>query len=98
MRYVSLDEQTALASAQSDPHGFVASFSETSVVLDEFQYAPKLIPAIKLISDQLQPDQCGRSFLTGSADLLILSAHDNLVSRARVYLRIAGLETLAVEV
>jgi predicted AAA+ superfamily ATPase len=69
MRYVSLDEQTALASAQSDPHGFIASFGEASVVLDEFQYAAELIPAIKLVSDQLQPHQRGRFFLTGSADL-----------------------------
>ena len=47
MRYVSLDEQTALASARSDPHGFIDSFTGKPVVLDEFQYAPELITAIK---------------------------------------------------
>jgi len=69
MYYVSLDEQTALASAQSDPHGFINSFMGKPVVLDEFQYAPELITAIKLASDQLQPDERGRFFLTGSADI-----------------------------
>ncbi len=58
-----------LASAQSDPHGFIDSFTGKPVVLDEFQYAPELITAIKLASDQLQPYERGRFFLTGSADI-----------------------------
>ena len=58
-----------LASAQSDPHGFIDSFTGKPVVLDEFQYAPELITAIKLASDQLQPHERGRFFLTGSADI-----------------------------
>ncbi|MBW2708933.1 MAG: AAA family ATPase, partial [Deltaproteobacteria bacterium] len=69
MRYVSFDEPSALASALNDPHGFIDTFSEQSVVLDEFQYAPELIKAIKLASDQLQPHERGRFFLTGSADI-----------------------------
>ncbi|OQY41724.1 MAG: AAA family ATPase [Anaerolineaceae bacterium 4572_78] len=69
IHYVSLDEQTVLASAQSDPHGFIDSFTGKPVVLDEFQYAPELITAIKLASDQLQPYERGRFFLTGSADI-----------------------------
>ena len=69
MRYISLDEQTALASAQSDPHGFIDSFVRQPTVLDEFQYAPELISAIKLVSDQLQANERGRFFLTGSADI-----------------------------
>ncbi|MCK5521975.1 MAG: ATP-binding protein [Thiomargarita sp.] len=69
MLYVSLDEQTVLASAQSDPHGFINSFMGKPVVLDEFQYVPELITAIKLASDQLQPHERGRFFLTGSADI-----------------------------
>ncbi len=69
MLYISLDEQTAFASAQSDPHGFIDSFNNQPVVLDEFQYAPELIHAIKLVSDQLEPYERGRFFLTGSADI-----------------------------
>ncbi|HFU74646.1 MAG TPA: AAA family ATPase, partial [Arcobacter sp.] len=69
MLYISLDEQTVLASAQSDPHGFIDSFSGKSIILDEFQVVPELIPAIKLVSDQLQPHERGHFFLTGSADI-----------------------------
>lgn len=69
MRYISLDEQTAFASAQNDPQGFIDSLAGRSVVLDEFQYAPELVKAIKLASDQLSPQERGRFFLTGSADI-----------------------------
>ncbi len=69
MRYISLDEQTALASAHNDPQGFIDSLAGRPVVLDEFQYAPELVKAIKLASDQLTPEERGRFFLTGSADI-----------------------------
>ncbi len=69
MEYVSLDEQTALASAKRDPHGFIESLANKPMVLDEFQYAPQLVKAIKLVSDQLPPNERGRFFLTGSADI-----------------------------
>jgi predicted AAA+ superfamily ATPase len=44
MYYVSLDEQTYLASAQSDPHGFIHSFTGKPIVLDEFQQDNLSIP------------------------------------------------------
>ncbi len=69
MLYISLDEQTAFASAQNDPQGFIDSLADRPVVLDEFQYAPELVKAIKLASDQLSPQERGRFFLTGSADI-----------------------------
>jgi len=69
MEYVSLDEQAAFASAQTDPQGFIDSFAGQSIVLDEFQYVPELIQAIKLVSDSLHPHERGRFFLTGSADI-----------------------------
>jgi len=69
MKYISLDEQTALESALSDPQGFIDSLMNHPIVLDEFQYAPGLVAAIKLVSDQLKPDEKGRFFLTGSADI-----------------------------
>lgn len=67
--YVTLDDQPTLASVQSDPHGFIRSLGPRGVVLDEFQYAPALIPAIKEASDRLQPHEKGRFLLTGSADV-----------------------------
>lgn len=71
MVYVSLDEQAMLSSAKSDPVGFIQSLlnRNQSIVLDEFQYAPELVSAIKLESDHLSPDERGRFFLTGSADV-----------------------------
>ncbi len=69
MQYISLDDKTALASARYDPHGFIDSLKEQPVVLDEFQYAPELVKAIKLVSDLLPLYERGRFFLTGSADI-----------------------------
>ena len=69
MNYITLDDQATLAAARSDPHGFIHSLGRKPVVLDEFQYVPDLIPAIKEVSDRLAPDEKGRFLLTGSADI-----------------------------
>jgi len=69
MQYLSLDEAGVAAAAENDPHGFIQSFTDQNVVLDEFQYAPELIPAIKQVSDNLPAGQAGKFFLTGSADI-----------------------------
>ena len=69
MEYITLDDQSTLASAQNDPHGFVRSLGRRSAVLDEFQYAPTLIAAIKETSDNLEPHERGKFLLTGSADI-----------------------------
>ena len=39
MQYISLNEQTAFASAQNDPQGFIDSLANQPVILAEFQYA-----------------------------------------------------------
>ena len=69
MGYITLDDQATLASVESDPHGFIRSLGSKRVVLDEFQYAPSLIPAIKEASDNLAPSEKGKFLLTGSADI-----------------------------
>ena len=69
MDYFSLDDQAVLAAATSDPHGFIRSLGDRRAVLDEFQYAPALVPAIKEASDKLAPGQRGKFLLTGSADI-----------------------------
>ena len=69
LEYVTLDDQATLAAVESDPHGFVRSLGSKRVVLDEFQYAPALIPAIKEASDRLAPHERGKFLLTGSADI-----------------------------
>lgn len=69
MQYLSLDDEGVLAAARNDPHGFIQSFAGQNVVLDEFQYAPELTPAIKRASDNLPSGQKGKFLLTGSADI-----------------------------
>ncbi len=69
MGYITLDDQAILASVKTDPHGFIRSMGARKVVLDEFQYAPDLIPAIKEVSDRLSPDEKGKFLLTGSTDI-----------------------------
>jgi len=66
---MTLDNPTILASAENDPHGFIQSLGERCLVLDEFQYAPGLVLAIKEASDKLKPDEKGKFLLTGSADI-----------------------------
>ena len=69
LEYFTLDDQATLAAVQSDPHGFVRSLGPRAAVLDEFQYAPALISAIKEASDRLEPHEKGKFLLTGSADI-----------------------------
>lgn len=69
LEYLSFDNQNILQSAQNDPHGFIDSFKNKKLILDEFQYVPGLIPAIKQASDNLSPDEKGKFLLTGSADI-----------------------------
>lgn len=69
LKYISFDNQNILQSAQDDPIGFIDSYKSKKLILDEFQYIPELIPAIKLASDNLLPHEKGKFLLTGSADI-----------------------------
>jgi predicted AAA+ superfamily ATPase len=66
--YVTLDDDTVLAAARSDPAGFVRGFQ--AVAIDEVQRAPELLRAIKLAVDNDR--RPGRFILTGSANILTL--------------------------
>lgn len=65
--YFTLDDAALAASAQNDPQGLLASLPKP-LVLDEFQMAPNLISAIKMISDGAD-GQKGIFLLTGSSDI-----------------------------
>jgi len=65
--YLSLDDDGILATARSDPAGFVAALPE-KVTLDEVQRAPELLRPIKVAVDHDR--RPGRFLLTGSANLL----------------------------
>src|SRR5216683_5164575 len=60
--YVTLDDDTVLDAARSDPAGFVRGFDR--VTIDEVQRAPELLRAIKRSVDSDR--RPGRFLLTGS--------------------------------
>ena len=60
IHYLSFDEQTILRSAQNDPAGFIEAYKGKKIILDEFQYVPELVPAIKNASDTLPPTEKGK--------------------------------------
>lgn len=79
LRYLTLDDPAVQAAAASDPYGFIRSFGNQPVVLDEFQQVPELVPAIKEASDRHASALSTRGLsgvarkglflLTGSADI-----------------------------
>ncbi len=68
MDYLSLDDAAIRHAAETDPHGLVNSIDGPAVI-DEFQYAPELVHAVKLVSDGLAPNTFGKFLLTGSSDI-----------------------------
>ncbi|HEY1898599.1 MAG TPA: ATP-binding protein [Steroidobacteraceae bacterium] len=76
--YITLDDQTVLGAAQSDPAGFIRGLERA--IIDEIQRAPDLLLAIKkTIDEDYRP---GRFLLTGSANVLTLPrVADSLAGR-----------------
>jgi len=69
MQYLTLDDKAILSAVENDPQSFIQSFEKQNIILDEFQYSPELVPAIKQASDQLGNKRKGKFLLTGSADI-----------------------------
>ena len=76
--YITLDDQTALDAAQSDPVGFIRGLDRA--IIDEIQRVPALLLAIKkTVDEDYRP---GRFLLTGSANVLTLPRiSDSLAGR-----------------
>lgn len=76
--YITLDDQTVLDAAQSDPAGFIRGLDKA--IIDEIQRAPDLLLAIKkMVDEDYRP---GRFLLTGSANVLTLPrVADSLAGR-----------------
>ncbi|MBI1246131.1 MAG: DUF4143 domain-containing protein [Alphaproteobacteria bacterium] len=76
--YITLDDQTALDAARSDPSGFIRGLDRA--IIDEIQRAPDLMLAIKkTVDEDYRP---GRFLLTGSANVLTLPrVADSLAGR-----------------
>lgn len=76
--YITLDDQTALEAARSDPSGFIRGLDRATI--DEIQRAPDLLLAIKKTVDE--DPRPGRFLLTGSANVLTLPrVADSLAGR-----------------
>ncbi|WP_276808928.1 ATP-binding protein [Castellaniella defragrans] len=77
-RYLTLDDELTLLAAREDPVGLVRDLDRA--VIDEVQRAPQLLLAIKKSVDEDR--RPGRFLLTGSANLMALSAvADSLAGR-----------------
>ena len=66
--FITLDDDTLLAAARSDPTGLVRGLDRTTI--DEVQRVPDLLRAIKKSVDDDR--RAGRFLLTGSANILTL--------------------------
>ncbi|MCL2076421.1 MAG: ATP-binding protein [Betaproteobacteria bacterium] len=79
--YRTLDDPGLLAAALEDPKGFVKNPSQT-MVIDEIQKAPALLPAIKQVVDN--DNRPGQYLLTGSANIQTLpSVSESLAGRVK---------------
>lgn len=80
--YINFDDGAMLTAAKQDPTGFIQGLPET-VILDEIQRCPELMPAIKASVDRKRTP--GRFLLTGSANLLLLpSVQESLAGRVEI--------------
>lgn len=84
-RQVTLDDAGPRAAANADPTGFVEAL-EPPVVIDEFQKAPELLPAIKSRVDRARSGgrrAAGMFLLAGSANVwATLRVSESLAGRA----------------
>lgn len=79
--YITLDDDTVLASVRNDPSGFVRGLD--MAIVDEVQRAPELLRAIKKSVDADR--RSGRFLLTGSANVLALpQVSESLAGRMEI--------------
>lgn len=80
--YVTLDNPLLRDFAKSDPELFLERYS-VPVLIDEIQYAPELLPYIKMIADEKQ--EKGLYWLTGSQQFhLMKNASESLAGRVAI--------------
>ncbi len=81
-RYVSLDEASTAAMAETRPHEFLKRYPPP-VILDEIQYAPSIFRHLKSTIDQRREN--GLFLLTGSQNFMLMEAvSDSLAGRTAV--------------
>ncbi|MBM3893904.1 AAA family ATPase, partial [Candidatus Dependentiae bacterium] len=72
-KYFSCDKETDVALIEADPAAFLHQQLATNpgLIIDEFQYCPRILPAIKNYVDETQSK--GRIVLTGSQNYLMMA-------------------------
>jgi predicted AAA+ superfamily ATPase len=82
-RYVSLDNPRDLKLAQDDPELFFDEYKEP-LIIDEIQYAPQLVPYIKIRADR--SGKKGQFILTGSQQFAMMhNLRETLAGRAAIF-------------
>ncbi len=82
--YVSFDDPLERAFAREDPNGLLDRFGSRSLVLDEIQYVPELLPYVKMRVDRNRR-RMGAFLLTGSQQFsLMQGVTESLAGRVAV--------------
>jgi predicted AAA+ superfamily ATPase len=80
-RYLRLDDPLERSLAASDPNAFLDRFPDERIILDEVQYAPELLPCLKIRIDR-DRHRYGRWLLTGSQQFqLMANVSESLAGR-----------------
>lgn len=85
--YVTLDDPTIRALANDDPGLFLKRF-EPPLLIDEIQYAPGLMPYLKMIADS--SGQTGLVWLTGSQQFLMMKGISETLAGRVAILNLLG--------
>ena len=86
-RYVTLDDPTARSLAREDPALFLQQF-EPPVLIDEIQYAPQLLPQIKMAVDSDRKP--GMFWLTGSQQFQMMKGVSETLAGRVAILNLLG--------
>lgn len=91
--YRTLDDSTLREAAESDPQGFVKCNTKT-LIIDEVQLTPSLLPAIKkAVDENTRP---GQYLLTGSANIQSLPMVRESLAGRIANIRLRPLKPLAI--
>ena len=87
-RYVTLDDPLVLELAKEDPALFMQRFP-SPVLIDEIQYAPELLPHIKMAEDAQRGP--GMFWLTGSQQFHLMKGISESLAGRIAIVRLSGL-------
>jgi len=86
-RYVTLDDPTLRTLASEDPSLFLGRF-KPPVLIDEIQYAPQLLPLIKMVVDEER--RPGMFWLTGSQQFQMMKGVSETLAGRLAILNLLG--------